>query len=109
MIEKTEKDEFVNKQKRIKQVNQSKKRTGKSKEYLNKLKHVGCPIGRTKGKCGCSLEYSKSSLNVKDKGSQNKKLNLIKDQYNIKDFQNEIKEEIAIKKVFEDIDVVLLE
>ena len=37
---------------------------------------IGCPIGRSKGKCGCSLKYSKKSLNIKKKGRQEKRKRL---------------------------------
>ena len=103
----SEKDEYVAEQQHVKKVKQNQKRTGKSKEYLNKLKHVGCPAGRRH--C-CSLLHSKKSLNVKDKASQNKKINLIKDNcYNPQEFRQEIKDESAIKTTFADLDVVLLE
>ena len=64
-------DTIISRQK-LRRANLHKGRTGKSKEYLNKLAHVGCPIGRSKGKCGCTLQNSKKSF-IGKKGRQNKR------------------------------------
>ena len=62
----------------VKHIKLHKTRTGKSKEYINKLTNVGCPLGRKKSKgCGCSLLNSKKSLNVKKRGRQNKKQRIL--------------------------------
>ena len=79
------KEESVRDQKRLKHVNYNKSRTGKSKEYINKLQNIGCPNGQKK--CNYCTKQSKKCKCEK---------------IDIQDIQDEIKEEsdfIIVKKL----------
>lgn len=76
-----QKDQIVKEQTHLNEVKQNMKRTGKSKEYINKLSRHGCPNGR-KNNC-CTLKYSKKSLNQRRNSGQNKSLNAVKNEFPI--------------------------
>ena len=107
----THKEESVRRSARLKKVQQNKKLTGKSKEYINSLSQKGCPIGRKKGKCGCTISNSKKSLNVKKSGGQNKKIGILKDEpFVVEDLNEKHLEitEIGDEDVIKDFEVILL-
>lgn len=86
------KEESVRDQKRLKHINYNKSRTGKSKEYINKLQNIGCPNGQRK----CAY-CTKKTANIKKK----EWICNCKKEY-IQDIQDEIKEEsefIIVKKL----------
>ena len=106
----THKEESVRRSVRLKKVQQNKKLTGKSKEYINSLSQKGCPVGRRKDKCGCTLKNSKKSLNIKKYGGQNKTIDILKDEPFVIEEQDEKFEitEIGDEEVIKDFEVVLL-
>ena len=44
----SEKEESVKQNNRLKYIKRNQTRTGKSKEYINKISRVGCPVGKKK-------------------------------------------------------------
>lgn len=108
----TIKDKMIENQTRIKEVKQSMKLTGKSKEYINSLSQKGCPFGRKK--CCCSLKHCKKTLNVRKNGGQNKSICMLSD---VSDQINENKllvtncletTEIGDEEFIKDFEVILL-
>lgn len=107
----TQKEESIKQSVHLKKVKQNKKLTGKSKEYINSLGHKGCPAGRRKGKCGCTLINSKKSLNIKKYGGQNKTIDILKDEpLVVEEFDQKYEEitEMGDEDVIKDFEVILL-
>lgn len=80
------KEESVRVQNRLKHVNYNKSRTGKSKEYINKLQNIGCPNGQKK----CNY-CTKQSSNIKKCKCQ---------KIDIQDIQDEIRDEVREESEF---------
>ena len=94
MTKVTEKEHYVQQQKRLQVVNRSKSRTGKSKEYINKLKKIGCP------RVGCKCSQKCEDL-YRTRSEKSKRLCSC-DKEDIQDIRDEIKKEsevIVIEKL----------
>ena len=91
----SEKENIIETEKRLKQVKRTKQRTGKSKEYINKLARNGCPNG--KKKCVHCSNRGLKTRNGKEKSRKDKKDLLCNcDNNDIKEIREEIKMESEV-------------
>ena len=93
----TEKEVTIMQQKKLKYVTRSKGRTGKSKEYINKLRSKGCPNGRSK------CPYCSRRTSITDRTRKEKAKRLCNcDENDIKDIKEDIRKDsefIVVEKL----------